>query len=135
MWLEGAAALPGDAGDLRAELWFEAAANHVRAAFAQAREIFERFPGGGDRVRLEAAMGLEEAVARPGLADCRAADLLAGALAESGLDPGDPGRSVGRAAWAGRSGFAGRTGEGAGWARRRSRPPDGRAIGRARSTR
>ena len=92
LWFDRAATLPETPEDVRAQLSFEAATNHVRAGdFARAREIYERLTTMADPlVRLEAAMGLEEAVARPGLADCRAADLLAGALADSGLDPDDP---------------------------------------------
>jgi tetratricopeptide (TPR) repeat protein len=109
-WFDRAASLPETPEEVRAQLSFEAAANHVRAGdFARARGIYERLTTTADPlVRLEAAMGLEEATARPGLADSRAADLLAAALAGCELDPDDLLRvralgSLGRAlAFAGR---------------------------------
>ena len=114
LWFDRAATLPETPADVRAQLSFEAATNHVRAGdFARAREIFERLTTMADPlVRLQAAMGLEEAVARPGLADCRAADLLAGALAGSGLDPDDPRHVRGQGSLGRALGFAGRPGEG-----------------------
>lgn len=110
LWFERAAALPETPEDVRAQLSFDAAANHVRAGdSARAREIYERLTTVADPlVRLEAAMGLEEATARPGLADNRAADLLGAALDGCGLAPDDLLRvralgSLGRAlAFAGR---------------------------------
>jgi predicted ATPase len=106
LWFDRAATLPDTPEDVRAQLSFEAATNHVRAGdFARAREIYVRLTTMADPlVRLRAAMGLEEAVGRPGLADCRAADLLAGALADSGSTRTTSGTSAGRAAWAGLSG-------------------------------
>jgi DNA-binding CsgD family transcriptional regulator len=110
LWFDRAASLPETPEGVRAQLSFEAAANHVRAGdFARARGIYERLTTTTDpMVRLEAAMGLEEAVARPGLSDGRAADLLGAALAGSALAPDDPRHlrargSLGRAlAFAGR---------------------------------
>ena len=92
LWFDRAASLPATPEEVRAQLWFEAAANHVRAGdFARARGIYERLTTTADPlVRLEAAMGLEDAVARPGLSDSRAADLLGLALAGCALAPDDP---------------------------------------------
>jgi predicted ATPase len=94
MWFDRAATLPETEPDARAELSFNAAANHLRAGdFARARVIYERLTTMSDPlVRLHAAMGIEEANARPGLPDSRAADLLAPAeqlhhLLDGQLDP------------------------------------------------
>ena len=98
LWFDRAATLPETPEDVRAQLSFEAAANHVRAGdFARAREIYERLTTMADPlVRLEAAMGLEEAVARPGLADCRAADLLGRPSPAAGSTRTTPGTSAGQ---------------------------------------
>lgn len=91
VWYERAAALPGNTPDVRAELAFEAAENHLRAGdFARARGIYERLATVRDPMaRLRAAMGYEDANWRPGLANTKAADLLASALENSGLDQSD----------------------------------------------
>lgn len=90
-WFDRAATLPETEDSVRAELLFDAAANHVRAGdFARARVVYERLAGMADPlVRLQAAMGLEEANARPGLSDSRAADLLTSRLADCALAPDD----------------------------------------------
>lgn len=126
VWFDRAAALPGTEPDVRAELWFAAAANHVRAGdFGRARALYERLTAMSDPlVRLRAAMGWEEANARPGLADPRVADQLGAALADCGLAEDDPERvralgSLGRAL-----AFAGNTA--------RARAVGHRAIERAR---
>ncbi len=126
LWFDRAATLPGTGEGTRAELSFEAAINHLRAGdFAGARVIHERLTGMADPlVRLQAAIGVEEAASRPGLADGRAADLLTAALADSPLAPDDLRRvhalgSLGRAL-----ALAGRMGE--------SRAVGGRAIDSAR---
>ena len=113
LWFDRAASLPETPADVRAELWFEAATNNVRAGdFARAREIYERLSTMADPlVRLQAAMALEEANARPGVTDSRAADLLTAALADCPLPADDLLRtralgSLGRAL-----AFAGRTAE------------------------
>ncbi len=104
LWFDRAAGLPETAERVRAELSFEAAANHMRAGdAARARAICDRLAAMSDPlVRLRAAMGVEEANARPGLADTRAADLLNTTIAECGLPADDPRRvralgSLGRA--------------------------------------
>ena len=87
--------------------------NHVRAGdFARARVIYERLTTMSDpQVRLQAAMGVEEANARPGLADSRPADLLSAAIADCGL-PHDDLRHVRALGSLGRAlAFAGRTSE------------------------
>ena len=126
LWFDRAATLPETPLDTRAELSFAAAENHVRAGdFAGARVIYERLTTMADPlVRLRAAIGVEEANARPGLASSRAADLLTAALADCGLDQDDLRRvralgSLGRAL-----AFAGRPGEG--------REVGGRAVDAAR---
>jgi DNA-binding CsgD family transcriptional regulator/tetratricopeptide (TPR) repeat protein len=92
MWFERAAQLPESAPDARADMLFDAAANHVRASdFARARDIYERLSGMADPlVRLAAATGYEDASWRPGLASSRAVDLLTAAIAECGLRDDDP---------------------------------------------
>ena len=114
LWFDRAATLPETPEDVRAQLSFEAATNHVRAGdFARAREIYERLTTMRDPlVRLQAAMGREEAVARPGLADSRTADLLASALADCGLDPDDPRYVRGQGSLGRALAFAGRPSEG-----------------------
>ena len=139
LWFDRAATLPETAGG-RAGLSCRSRprTNHVRAGdFARAREIYERLTTMPDPlVRLQAAMGREEADARPGLADSRTADLLTGALADCGLDPDDlryvralgslgPGAGVRRADRA----------RAARWAAGRSTPPGAAATGRPSSTR
>jgi hypothetical protein len=113
LWFDRAAGLPEAAESLRAELSFDAALNHVRAGdFARGRVIYERLCASSDPlVRLHAAMGLEEANSRPGLADARAADLLTAAIADCGLAEDDL-RNVRALGSLGRAlAFAGRTGE------------------------
>ncbi|MCO1654092.1 helix-turn-helix transcriptional regulator [Pseudonocardia humida] len=111
LWFDRAATLPETAEGTRAELSFEAAANHLRAGdFAGARVIYLRLTTMADPlVRLRAAIGVEEADSRPGLAEGRAADLITTALADCPLAPDDLLRiralgSLGRAL-----AFAGRT--------------------------
>jgi DNA-binding NarL/FixJ family response regulator len=91
-WFERAASLPECDPATRSELLLAAAADYVRAChFPHAREIYERLYAIGDPVsRLAAAIGFEDAAWRPGLVGPRGADLLAAALAECGLDHGDP---------------------------------------------
>ena len=81
-WFERASALPEASLDDVAEALFGAAENHVRAGdFARARDIYERLTRMPDPlVALQAATGFEEANWRPGLADTRAADLVAAAI-------------------------------------------------------
>ncbi len=76
----------------RARLNLSAAANHVRAGdFARARGMYESISAIDDPlIRLEAAVGYEDANWRPGLANSKAADLLATALETCGLDADDP---------------------------------------------
>ena len=91
-WYERAASLPElDVAD-RARLNLGAAANHVRAGdFARARAMYESISAIDDPlIRLEAAVGYEDANWRPGLADSKAADLLASALESCGLTADDP---------------------------------------------
>ena len=113
LWFDRAATLPATPADVRAQLSFEAAANHVRSGdFARARGIYERLTTTTDPVvRLEAAMGLEEAVARPGLSDGRAADLLGAALAGCTLAPDDPRHLRARGSLGRALAFAGRVDE------------------------
>jgi DNA-binding NarL/FixJ family response regulator len=75
--------------------------------------IYERLTTMSDPlVRLQAAMGVEEANARPGLADGRPADLLSAAIADCGLAADDL-RHVRALGSLGRAlAFAGRTSEG-----------------------
>ena len=70
----------------------DSATNHVRAGdFAQARAIYERISAMDDAlIRLEAAVGYEDANWRRGQADSKAADLLAAALESCGLNTDDP---------------------------------------------
>jgi DNA-binding CsgD family transcriptional regulator len=113
MWFDRAATLPETAESARAELSLDAAVNHIRAGdFARARVIYERLTTMSDPlVRLQAAMGVEEANARPGLADSRPADLLSAAIADCGL-PHDDLRHIRALGSLGRAlAFAGRTKE------------------------
>ncbi|SOJ53330.1 Transcriptional regulatory protein DegU [Mycobacterium simulans] len=91
-WFERAAALPELGPEDRARLNFGAATNHVRSGdFARGRAIYERISAMDDPlIRLEAAVGYEDASWRPGLADSKAADLLASALEGCGLSTEDP---------------------------------------------
>jgi DNA-binding NarL/FixJ family response regulator len=91
MWFERAASLPELGLSERARLNFGAAANHLRAGdFARARAIYGRLTAMDDPlVRLDAAVGYEDANWRPGLADSTAADLLAPALDSCGLNTND----------------------------------------------
>jgi predicted ATPase/DNA-binding CsgD family transcriptional regulator len=91
-WYERAASLPELDLAQRAGLELRAAANHVRAGdFARARAMYENISATDDPlIRLEAAVGYEDANWRPGLADSKAADLLASALESCGLTAEDP---------------------------------------------
>lgn len=91
-WFERAASLPELSLADRARMNLGAAANHVRAGdFARARAIYERVSAMDDPlIRLAAAVGYEDASWRPGLAESKAADLLASALESCGLDTEDP---------------------------------------------
>ncbi len=91
-WFERATSLPELELADRARMNLGAAANHMRAGdFARARSIYERLTTMADPlIRLEAAVGYEDASWRPGLADSKAADLLAAALDDCGLNNGDP---------------------------------------------
>ncbi|KQH75102.1 hypothetical protein AO501_26200 [Mycobacterium gordonae] len=91
-WYERAASLPELSRAERAGMQLSSAANHVRAGdFARARGMYENINASDDPlVRLQAAIGYEDANWRPGLADSKAADLLAAALETCGLDAADP---------------------------------------------
>jgi DNA-binding CsgD family transcriptional regulator len=91
-WFERAASLPALSLEDRARMALDAATNHVRAGdFAQARAIYERTSAMDDPlIRLEAAVGYEDANWRRGQADSKAADLLASALESCGLTTDDP---------------------------------------------
>jgi DNA-binding CsgD family transcriptional regulator len=91
-WFERAASLPEMSLADRAQLDLDAAANHVRAGdFARARAIYERVSAMDDPlIRLEAAVGYEDANWRRGKANSKAADLLASALESCGLNTDDP---------------------------------------------
>ncbi len=91
-WYERAASLPELSLVERARTNLGAAANHVRAGdFARARGMYESISAIDDpMIRLEAAVGYEDANWRPGLADSKAADLLAAALESCGLNADDP---------------------------------------------
>jgi hypothetical protein len=113
MWFDRAATLPETESDARAALSLDAAANHLCAGdFARARSIYERVTTTSDPlVRLQAAIGMEEANARPGVATTRGADLLSSAIAACGLDQADA-RYVRALGSMGRAlAFAGRTRE------------------------
>ena len=117
-WYDRAASLPELSLVERARTNLDAAANYVRAGhFSHARGIYERLSAIDDRlIRLEAAVGYEDANWRPGLAASKAADLLASALESCGLDVDDPRyvhalASFGRAlAFAGETARAGEVG-------------------------
>ena len=91
-WFARAASLPEMGLADRAGLDLDAAANHVRAGdFARARAIYERVSAMDDPIiRLEAAIGYEEANWRRGQSDSTAADLLASALESCGLNTDNP---------------------------------------------
>lgn len=90
-WFERAASLPELTPEERARLNFGAATNLVRSGdFTRARAIYERVSAMDDPlIRLEAAVGYEDACWRPGLTGSKAADLLATALEVSGFDVED----------------------------------------------
>jgi DNA-binding CsgD family transcriptional regulator len=126
-WFERAASLPELTLADRARMSMRAAANHVRAGdFARVRSIYERVSATEDPlIRLEAAVGYEDANWRRGQADSKAADLLAAALESCGLDNDDP-RYVGALGNFGRAlAFAGEADRG--------REVGDRAIQRARA--
>ena len=91
-WFERAASLPELNLADRARMNLGAAANHVRAGdFPRALAIYERISTMDDPlVRLEAAVGYEDANWRYRRADSKAADLLASALESCGLHTDDP---------------------------------------------
>ena len=91
-WFERAASLPELTLSDRARMNLGAAANHVRAGdFPRALAIYERISAMDDPlVRLEAAVGYEDANWRYRRADSKAADLLAAALESCGLSTDDP---------------------------------------------
>ncbi len=91
-WFERAVSLPEISVADRAQLNLSAAANHVRAGyFASARAIYERAITTDDPlIRLEAAVGYENANWRFARADSKAADLLASGLETCGLNTDDP---------------------------------------------
>jgi len=126
LWFDRAATLPDTTENVRAELSFAAAENHLHAGdFARARVIYERLAAMADPlVRLQAAIEMEEANSRPGLPDSRTADLLTSALADCRLDHDDL-RFVRALGSLGRAlAFAGRTSE--------ARATGSRAIAAAR---
>ena len=91
-WFERAASLPDLSLADRATMNLGAAANHVRAGdFPRALGIYERISTMDDPlVRLQAAVGYEDANWRYRRADSNAADLLASALESCGLQTDDP---------------------------------------------
>ena len=91
-WFERAASLPELNLADRARMNLGAAANHVRAGdFPRALAIYERISTIDDPlVRLEAAVGYEDANWRYRRVDSKAADLLASALESCGLHTDDP---------------------------------------------
>jgi DNA-binding CsgD family transcriptional regulator len=91
-WFERAASLPELSLADRARMHLGAAVNHVRAGdFPRALAIYERIGTMDDPlVRLEAAVGYEDANWRYRRADSKAADLLASALESCGLHTDDP---------------------------------------------
>ncbi len=125
-WFERGASLAELSFADRARMNLGAAANHVRGGnFARARAIYERISATDDPlIRLEAAVGYEDANWRRGQADSKAADLLASALESCGLNTDDP-RYVQALGSFGRAlAFAGETA--------RAREIGSRAIERAR---
>ena len=91
-WFERAASLPELSLADRARMSLGAAANHLRAGdFARARPIYEQISAMEDPlIRLEAAVGYEDANWRSGVSDAKPADLLASALEACGLTTDDP---------------------------------------------
>ena len=91
-WFERGASLPELSLADRAKMSLSAAANHVRSGdFVRVRAIYERVSATDDPlIRLEAAIGYEDANWRRGQADSKAADLLAAALESCGLGTDDP---------------------------------------------
>ena len=127
-WYERAASLPELSVTDRARLILGAAANHVRAGdFARARAMYESLGAIDDPlIRLEAALGYENANWRPGLADSKAADLLAAALESCGLNTDDHRYVCALASFGRALGFAGET--------KRARDISQQAIAHARAT-
>ena len=91
-WYTQAADLTGGPDADREELWFDAADAYVRAGdFASARTQYLRLTDSRDpQVRLNAAIGYENAAWRPGLPGTRARALLAHALEGVPEDLDDP---------------------------------------------
>jgi DNA-binding CsgD family transcriptional regulator len=91
-WFERAASLPELSQADRARMHLGAAVNHVRAGdFPRALAIYESIGTMDDPlVRLEAAVGYEDANWRYRRPDSKAADLLASALESCGLHTDDP---------------------------------------------
>jgi DNA-binding CsgD family transcriptional regulator len=91
-WFERASSLPELGLADRARLQLGAATNYVRAGdFTRVRAIYESVSATADPlIRLEAAIGYEDANWRRGQADSKAADLLAAALESCGLNTDDP---------------------------------------------
>ncbi|MGO8967462.1 ATP-binding protein [Mycobacterium sp.] len=127
-WFERAASLPALGLADRARMDLGAATNHVRAGdFAQARVIYERVSAMDDPlIRLEAAVGYEDANWRRGQADSKAADLLASALESCGLNAEDTRYAQALGSFGRALAFAGETA--------RAREIGTRAIDRARVT-
>jgi DNA-binding NarL/FixJ family response regulator len=90
-WYSQAAELLDGLDTEREELWFAAAACHVRAGdFASARARYLRlFDSAEPRVRLRAAIGYEDAAWRPGLPGSDACTMLIRALDDVPADPDD----------------------------------------------
>ncbi|MFZ0834403.1 MAG: AAA family ATPase [Mycobacterium sp.] len=127
-WYERAASLPELSVAERARLNFGAAANHLRAGdFARARGIYDLLSKFDDpMIRLDAAVGYEDANWRPGLANSKAADLLASALESCGLNTDDPQYVRALGSFGRALGFAGEA--------QRAREVASRAIDLARGT-
>jgi len=91
-WYTQAADLTEGSEPTREELWFDAASAYVRAGdFASARTQYLRLSDSRDpQVRLNAAIGYENAAWRPGLPGTRARTLLAHALEGVPEDLDDP---------------------------------------------
>jgi len=91
-WYTQAADLTDGPDSDREKLLLCAADSHVRVGdFASARTLYLRLTGSGDRrVRLNAAIGYENAAWRPGLPGTEACALLAHALEGMPEDPDDP---------------------------------------------
>lgn len=91
-WFERAAGIPGSDASTRATLLLAAAENHVRSGgYAQARAMYEQLSASSDpEIRLEAAIGHEDASWRPGHPGSRSTDMLTEALASTTLTVDDP---------------------------------------------